>query len=341
MFPTELLATRPWKLYATDMPRSGSLKPKKTTSTKQVEAASTDDKKVPAVGKVVIISPSDGVTQVKTLDALKVSKELQAVTPEGISKVRLNLRLNLLAVDTNAIEATAKLLTLKTLCSVPVQVREPHGSYGSVGVVYGIPPGVTERQLEASIRSRAPIVAVRIPRPPGGPAVLTFASSQLPHNVLVGLVEHRVHPHVDRPPRCRRCGRIGHVQVVCCSPATCRRCGGAHGRALCPASRPACVNCGQEHDPCSNACPKWKEALRIARYRSLNKVDYATAKAAVARRAHIFPPLMALARSRPPASHRDVYVPGDMPRKASAEPRVTHTVDKLVHALLWLCQKFL
>lgn len=342
-FPTQLLATHPCKLYATDMPRSGSLKLKKSARNesvmRQAEAASTDELHGKAVGKVAIISPSDGVTQVKTLDALKVSRELQAVTPEGITKVRLNLRLNLLAVDTSAIEATAKLLALKTLCGVPVQVREPHGSHGTVGVVYGIPPGVTERQLAAAIRSRAPVVAVRIPRPPRGPAVLTFATSQLPHCVLVGLVEHRVHPHVDRPPRCRRCGRIGHVQVVCCSPATCRRCGGAHGRALCPAPRPACVNCGQEHDPCSNTCPKWREALRISRYRSLNKVDYATAKAAVARPAHIFPPFVAFAR--PPPSHRDVYVPDDPPRKASAEPRVAHTVDKLVHALLWFCQKLL
>ncbi|KAL1435119.1 hypothetical protein MTO96_011283 [Rhipicephalus appendiculatus] len=270
-----------------------------------------------AVGKVAIIAPSDGVTQVKTLDALRVSRELQEVTPQGISKVRLNLRLNLLAVDTSSVEATAKLLALKTLCGVPVQVREPHGSYGAVGVVYNIPPGVTESQLEAAIRCRSPIVAVRAPRSPGGPAVVTFASARLPAHVLVGLVEHRVHPHVERPPRCRRCGRIGHVQVVCCSPATCRRCGGAHGRALCPAARPACVNCGQQHEPCSNACPKWREALRIARYRSRHKVDYATAKAVVTQRT----PLVA--------------------RPTDVKPKVAHTIDKLVQALLWLCQKFL
>ncbi|KAL3228229.1 hypothetical protein MRX96_004126 [Rhipicephalus microplus] len=268
-----------------------------------------------AVGKVVIIAPSDGVTQVKTLDAFKVSRELKEVVPGGIGKVRLNLRLNLLAVDTNSTEATAKLLTLKTLCAMPVRVREPHTSYGTVGVVYNIPPGVSDRQLEAAIRCRAPVVAVRV-APGGGPAVVTFASTHLPARVLVGLVEHRVHPHVERPPRCRRCGRIGHIQVVCCSPATCRRCGGAHGHALCSAARPACVNCGQNHEPDSNACPKWKEAVRIARYRSRHKVDYATARAVVTQQM--------------PKSTRRVK-----------QKAVANTIDKLVQALLWLCKKFL
>ncbi|KAH6932010.1 hypothetical protein HPB50_002504 [Hyalomma asiaticum] len=269
---------------------------------------------VRAAAKVVIIAPIDGLTQVKTLDALKVSRELQQATRDGVSKVRLNLRLNLLAVDTSSTEAAANLLALKTLCGVPVQAREPRGSYGAVGVVYGIPPGVTE----AAIRSQAPIVAVRIR--PGGPAVVTFASTQLPRYVLVGLVEHRVHPHVGRPPRCRRCGRIGHVQVVCCNPATCRRCGGAHGRARCPAPRPACVNCGQEHDPGSNACPKWREALRISRYRSRHNVDYATAKAAVA--ARLLPP-------------RDVR------RQTAPHHSAAHTIKQLVQALLWFCRRFL
>lgn len=237
------------------------------------------------VGRVAIITPWDGVTQVKLMDALKVSQELQALVPDGIRKVRLNLRLNLLAVDTNDIESTGKLLSLKKLCGVPVQVREPHGSYGSVGVLHGIPPGVTESQLKEFIRSKAPVVSVRIPKPPG-PAVVTFASPELPHHVLVGLVEHKVHQHVDRPPRCHRCGRIGHVDVACTNPPTCRRCGRSHGRSVCLAPQ-SCVNCGQNHDSCSNACPKWREAIRIAKYKHANKVDFTTAKAAVVGRNRI------------------------------------------------------
>lgn len=239
--------------------------------------------RIDPVGRVAIIAPRDGVTQVKMMDALRVSQELQAVVPDGIRKVRLNLRLNLLAVDTNDIESTGKLLALKKLCGVPVQVREPHGSYGSVGVIHGIPPGVTESQIKASIRSKAPVVSVRIPHHPGH-AVVTFASPELPDHVLVGLVEHKVHQHVDRPPRCHRCGRIGHVDIVCSSPATCRRCGRSHGRSVCFAPRQSCVNCGQEHDSCSNACPKWREAISIAKYKHANKVDFTTAKAAVVNR---------------------------------------------------------
>lgn len=367
------------------------------------------------VGRVAIITPWDGVTQVKLMDALKVSQELQALVPDGIRKVRLNLRLNLLAVDTNDIESTGKLLSLKKLCGVPVKVREPHHSYGSVGVIHGIPPGVTESQVKASIRSKAPVVSVRIPHPPG-PAVVTFATPELPQRVLVGLVEHKVHQHVDRPARCHRCGRIGHVDIVCSSPATCRRCGRSHGRSMCFAPRQSCVNCGQEHDSCSNACPKWREAIRIAKYKHANKVDFTTAKAAVVGRGRtknkrpafrnegskpqhskplvrnserslrssdvdIFPPLLAMSKTQAqrkepsPASpanahdkYRDVYVPdsdpqviagrdlatttehqrqsviaertGELLLKVTVSP-VISTVGKLVHGLMWFCQKLL
>lgn len=235
----------------------------------------------PAMGNVALIVPIDGITQVRSLNAIRVSKELESVVPDGIRRIRVNPRLNLLAVDTLNPEATSVLMGVRRMCGVPVEVQEPRSSFKAVGVLYGIQPGMTASQIQASIRSKVPVLGVRIPRPPS-PAIVTFASSKIPDYVSVGLVQHRVHLYIDRPPRCKLCGGIGHVVAVCPKPAACRRCGETHDKAQCRAARQRCLNCGQEHDSRSKMCPRWLELLEVSKYKRVNDVDTRTAKAAVA-----------------------------------------------------------
>lgn len=234
-----------------------------------------------AMGNVALIVPIDGITQVRSLNAIRVSKELESVVPDGIRRIRVNTRLNLLAVDTLNPEATSILLGIRRICGVPVEVQEPRSSFKAVGVIYGVPPGMTASQIQTSIRSKVPVLGVRIPRPPS-PAIVTFASCKIPDYVSIGLVQHRVHLYIDRPPRCKLCGRIGHVVAVCPMPAACRRCGETHDRAQCPAPRQRCLNCGQDHDSRSKMCPRWLELLEVSKYKRVNDVDTRTAKAAVA-----------------------------------------------------------
>ncbi|KAK8764994.1 hypothetical protein V5799_032393 [Amblyomma americanum] len=233
-----------------------------------------------AVGNIALIMPIDRVTQVRNLNALQVSRELDSIVPDGIRSVRLNWKLNLFAVDTLKPEVTATLMGLRRLCGVPVEVQEPRSSFKAVGVVYGIQPGMTATDIEACVRSTVPVLSVRIPSPPS-PAIMIFASCRIPERVIIGFVQYRVKLYVDRPPRCRLCGGIGHVAAVCRKPYACRRCGAAHDTSLCPAPRLRCLNCGRDHDSRSKACPRWLQMLEVSRYKRLNDVDLETAKAAV------------------------------------------------------------
>ncbi|KAL1481999.1 hypothetical protein MTO96_034097 [Rhipicephalus appendiculatus] len=202
-----------------------------------------------AVGTTALIVPIDGITQ-----------ELETVVPDGIRRVRVNTHLNLLAVDTLRTEVTATLLGLRRLCGVAVEVHEPRSSFKAVGVVYGIPPGMTATDIEAAVRSPVP----------------------LPEHVDIGFVQHKVHMYVDRPPRCKLCGRIGHVMTVCTNPpptfskGTSRASNGDNSGPQ-ATGRQRCLNCGQEdHDTWSSTCPRWLELIEVSRYRRTNNVDART-----------------------------------------------------------------
>ncbi|KAH7935368.1 hypothetical protein HPB52_006755 [Rhipicephalus sanguineus] len=242
-----------------------------------------------AVGTTALIVPIDGITQVRSLNCIRVSKELETIVPDGIRRVRLNTHLNLLAVDTLRTEVTAALMGLRRLCGVAVEVHEPRSSFKAVGVVYGIPPGMTATDIEAAVRSPVPVLNVRIPHPPS-PAIMTFASTQLPEHVDIGFVQHKVHMYVDRPPRCKLCGRIGHVMAVCPNPSptfskgTSGASNGDNNSNAHATGRQRCLNCGQEgHDTRSKTCPRWLELIEVSRYRRANDVDTRTARTAVAK----------------------------------------------------------
>lgn len=242
-----------------------------------------------AVGTTALVVPIDGITQVRSLNCIRITKELETVAPDGIRRVRVNTRLNLLAVDTLKTEVTAALMGIRRLCGVAVEVHEPRSSFKAVGVVNGIPPGMTATDIEAAIRSAVPVLNVRIPHPPS-PAIVTFASAQIPDYVDIGFVQHRVHLYVDRPARCKLCGRIGHVMAVCPRPPPPAFFKGSPGAVngdddsdTCAGRRQRCLNCGQDdHDTRSKTCPRWLELLEVSRYRRANDVDTRTARAAVA-----------------------------------------------------------
>ncbi|XP_075731182.1 uncharacterized protein LOC142774586 [Rhipicephalus microplus] len=175
---------------------------------------------------------------------------------------------------------------LRRLCGVAVEVHEPRSSFKAVGVVYGIPPGMTATDIEAAVRSPVPVLNVRIPHPPS-PAIITFASTQLPEHVDIGFVQHKVHMYVDRPPRCKLCGRIGHVMAVCThqsptfSKGTSRAPNGEISDPKATGQRQRCLNCDQEdHDTRSKMCPRWLELIEVSRHRRTSDVDIRTAKTA-------------------------------------------------------------
>ncbi|KAL3191848.1 hypothetical protein MRX96_059576 [Rhipicephalus microplus] len=204
-------------------------------------------------------------TAVKSLNCIRVSKELETIAPDGIRRVRLNTHLNLLAVDTLRTEVTAVLMGLRRLCGVAVEVHEPRSSFKAVGVVYGIPPGMTATDIEAAVRSPVPVLNVRIPHPPS-PAIITFASTQLP-----GARGHWVRP-AQGPHR---------LLIVPDSPSS-RTSGAPNGEISDPKAtgqRQRCLNCGQEdHDTRSKMCPRWLELIEVSRQRRTNDVDIRTAR---------------------------------------------------------------
>lgn len=95
------------------------------------------------LGPIIIIIPTDGFTQLKSLDPIRLSTTLQNKTQNGILAIRRNVRLNLLTVETKNTEAAAALTKSTTLCGVEIETYETCPPKTTVGIIHGIPGPIT------------------------------------------------------------------------------------------------------------------------------------------------------------------------------------------------------
>lgn len=109
---------------------------------------------------------------------------------------------------------------------------------------------------------------------------LGYASS-CPQNVRLGYITYTTRLCTDRPVRCFKCQRFGHVMRTCESKDKCPRCSGEHSFDKCPSkdnrSKALCANCGGAHSAAYAGCPSYREATKINQIKLKNNVSYAQA----------------------------------------------------------------
>ncbi|KAH7980220.1 hypothetical protein HPB49_013890 [Dermacentor silvarum] len=155
---------------------------------------------------------------------------------EGAQRVRVNFRLNVVAVDAAPDASLEPLLAVTTICDVPVRATSaPADQHRVCGC------------------SRA-----------GNNVVLRFTGKNLPAEISLFKLRRRVLPKRPSPRQCHHCGAYGHVTVACTSHRRCLRCGGEHTTSECTAKHAKCLNCGGPHVATEPRCPNWQHERKVA-----------------------------------------------------------------------------
>lgn len=234
----------------------------------------------PKHGLVVVLKPRDPTTLITKINPLKLREKLESVSSEGLIRVRPNPRLNLLALDTRNSAATKDFLGLTCIGKIAVQAYEPRPSDSSVGIIYGVSTEISDADLQTAFCATTPVQTVR--RLGSSEIVkLVFSTETTPAHVLIGYTRFAVHPYVEKPLRCPKCFRLGHVADVCTKTPRCSRCGGDHESTNCPADHPRCINCKKHHASTSRNCPVYKREAAICHHKSEHRTNYWTARNAV------------------------------------------------------------
>lgn len=231
-------------------------------------------------GLTVILKPKDPATLITKINPLKLHEKLESISPDGLIRVRPNPRLNLLALDTRNTAATKDFLGLTCIGKVEVQAYEPRPNDSSVGIIHGVSTEISDADLQTAVRTTVPVQNVR--RLGSSEVVkLIFSTARAPVHVLIGYTRFAVQPYVEKPLRCPKCFRLGHVAGACNKSTCCSRCGGDHEHIHCTAEHPRCTNCKKQHSSTSLNCPVYKLEAAICHHKSEHHTNYWTAKKAV------------------------------------------------------------
>lgn len=232
----------------------------------------------PAAG-TCLFRPTDRAASFLTASREVIAREL-AATP-GVSQVRVNTRLNVVAVDAETDECLAALLATQSVAGIAVRAGRPASRGTSRGLVFGVDRQLTVEEIQANIDCE---VAVRgVARKADGAVLITFAAPCPPPFVAVYKLLLPVRGCRPRPTQCARCGRLDHVTACCKDKQRCARCGGGHTAQQCPASTPRCTNCSGPHPVTDPRCPRWQHERKVvtAMARAPQPVPRAEAAASV------------------------------------------------------------
>lgn len=168
---------------------------------------------------------------------------------------------------------TQALLQLTSSCGIAVRSFELRGTTTSIGnesllgLMCASDPIRSVHRMGTSTTVRA-----------------EFESPRLPKCEYVVLLRQDTLLLIDRPLRCRHCGRFGHVSAVCKRPLFCLICGGSHYQDTCDAPALHCINCGKPHEATSFVCPQMQQECSVCRFRTAQHVSFVRACTAVTTR---------------------------------------------------------
>lgn len=108
----------------------------------------------PAAG-TCLFRPADRTASFLTISRETIARHL-AATP-GVSQVRVNTRLNVVAADAETDECLAALLATQSVAGIAVRAGRPASRGTSRGLVFGVDPHLTTEEILANLDCEAPI----------------------------------------------------------------------------------------------------------------------------------------------------------------------------------------
>lgn len=85
--------------------------------------------------------------------------------------------------------------------------------------------------------------------------LVEFSTKDLPSEVYFGFKRYNVREYIQKPIRCFKCQKFGHVAKVCREERRCAKCGGDHEYGECGEKvNPKCCNCGWGHSAAYWGC---------------------------------------------------------------------------------------
>ncbi|XP_064469919.1 uncharacterized protein LOC135384635 [Ornithodoros turicata] len=211
-----------------------------------------------------------------------IAHDILTATQEKVLHHRINKQ-GTLILHVSSEHSARRLLSLKSLSSIPVEPRIPASYTRTMGRISGVPRRYSEDQLLEFFKPRG-VTAVKremaFSRESDGSAtaitkssvLLTFQTGlMLPAEIPLGFTYYRVSEYIDPPVQCFNCQKHGHYAKACRGPQRCKVCSGPHDYKECTARlEPKCANYAGPHTATFRACKVAKAAAAAHRRRVLN-----------------------------------------------------------------------
>ncbi|KAH9383357.1 hypothetical protein HPB48_024572 [Haemaphysalis longicornis] len=224
----------------------------------------------------VLVQPKDNQSSVK-IDPAYLFASIVKLLCEPPSHFRgIGNRRWLLNV--HSIRSVIRLLFCERLCGIQVKVTVPDSFRKNCGIIKGVSETYGDGEILTCLNPQGVLHAQRavifdddgtvgFTQTTTDKVLLTFEQSrQRPQKVQLGASWHTVSDFNDRPARCFKCQRLGHVSRHCLASLRCKQCCGHHDITDCQNGhqRRCCANCGGPHYPSYKGCPAYAKARRRA-----------------------------------------------------------------------------
>ena len=157
----------------------------------------------------------------------------------------------------------------------------PTSDSNSVGIIFPVDKNLHLNDIVTNIKildspENAVIELKRLQNKMGPTDLIKIIfEHDLPSKVSICGQVYSVRKYNRNPLICYRCSRWGHGMISCTRTMKCGVCGGNHMLKDCTSSQPPkCLSCNNSHLTGFKNCDYYKEAVKIEKLRSLNKITY-------------------------------------------------------------------
>ena len=285
----------------------------------------------------------------KRIEMLKNSMFKECIEKEMIIEIRVNLKKRHLVVmltDDCEMNLLRELEKVNKLGNCEIECRTPHNFNIHKMVVLNYDVELNEIEVENELLGCGYMVNsihrmtkyINEEKVPINQIYVEFEGAY-PNYVLVHYTSYRLRKFEERPTRCNKCQRFGHVHTKCRSNnIVCGKCGGDHNTKDCnikfkniydlngkvideeEKQKLKCSNCGENHPAFSKKCEKFKEAKKVKAVQEKFHISYANALKNIKennpelKNDHVF------LESKKNKMPNDINIPNKVSKTTSTEP---------------------
>ncbi|KAG0422671.1 hypothetical protein HPB47_001530 [Ixodes persulcatus] len=223
-------------------------------------------------GVPVLLTPTSETQRLQQQNPLRLSAEVNTAGGGPIIRHCFTARGGLL-LKVAEVASVNKLLQIRTLGNIPIQVTIPSAYLQNFGMIKGVPLWHTDTELAEFLQPEGVIAAHHLYRRRGKPGdaakasdrvILTFRPhTERPSKVNLGFTRHDVAEYIEAPPRCFNCQAFGHIAKSCKENTKRKKCGEPHSTKGCKGEAPVkCADYSGEHPANYSNCKVRLAALK-------------------------------------------------------------------------------